>query len=71
MIRRAEATESNNEALKQILTTVKPYLAAERTSRQERDLMKHAVLLSETQLDCIARLCKQAVTSGRRKRMHG
>ena len=62
-----ERKENQKSALRKILDTMKPYLAVEHDRKKERSLMKYAILLSEAELDCIVRLCKQAVVSEKRK----
>jgi hypothetical protein len=58
---------NQKSALRQILDTMKPYLTAERGRKKERSLMKYAILLSETELDCIVRLCRKAIVSEKQR----
>ncbi len=59
---------NQKSALREILDTMKPYLA-ERGRKKDRCLMKYAILLSEAELDCIVKLCQRAVTSDKRRRI--
>ena len=63
-----ENKDNQKSALRQILNTMRPYLSTERGRKKERSLMKYAILLSETELHCIVKLCKQAVVSQKGRR---
>jgi hypothetical protein len=63
-----ERKEHQKSALRKILDTMKPYLAVEHGRKTERSLMKYAILLSEAELDCIVKLCQQAVVSEKQKK---
>ncbi len=62
-----ERSGTQKSALRKILDTMEPYLAIEHGQKKERSLMKYAILLSEAELDCIVRLCQQAVVKEKRK----
>jgi hypothetical protein len=62
-----ERGDTQKSALRRILDTMEPYLAMEHGQKKERCLMKYAILLSEAELDCIVRLCQQAVVKEKRR----
>jgi hypothetical protein len=63
-----ENKDNQKSAVRQVLNIMRPYLSTEKGRKKERSLMKYAILLSEAELNCIVRLCKQAVVSDKRRR---
>lgn len=60
--------DDHRSALRKILDAMEPELAMGHGSKKERSFMKYAIILSETELDCIVRLCQQAIVSEKPKK---
>jgi len=60
--------DDHRSALRKILDAMEPELAMGHGSKKEKSFMKYAIILSETELDCIVRLCQQAIVSEKPKK---
>lgn len=60
--------DDHRSALRKILDAMEPELAMGHGSKKERSFMKYAIILSESELDCIVRLCQQAIVTDKPKK---
>ena len=61
-------SDDHRSALRKILDAMEPELTMGLGRRKERSFMKCAIILSEAELDCIVRLCQQAIVSEKPKK---